>query len=227
VDFLAIARQVAFKSGTVSSTTLPSAVTGQTGRLAQIVDYTISAWNDIQTAEQDWRWMRTEFTGSVTVGDGRYSGANFSLTRWSRWIFDPNPGAWTGLSLYLTATGVSDETPLTYLPWDEFRRMFLFGTQTNGRPRFFTIGNDVPDGSYTVVGEYKKSPQTLAVDADTPEMPAENHILIVWWALVMLGENDEAVAQDPAWRLRRDAELDKLTMSQLPRLGLGPGSTLA
>ena len=108
MNYLAISQKVAFRSGTVSSTSLPSAVTGQTGRLAQIVDFVDASWQSIQTMRPDWRWMRTEFTGAILSPTQRWSATDLSITRFSRWVFDPRPGYSSGWSMYLTATGVSD-----------------------------------------------------------------------------------------------------------------------
>ncbi len=44
------------------SLTGPSAVTGQTGRLGQVVNWVNSAWMDVQTRHDDWKFMRGSFT---------------------------------------------------------------------------------------------------------------------------------------------------------------------
>ena len=211
-----------------------STVSSQTGRKLKIVNYTALAWEQIQTAHRTWRWMRTEFTFAMTAPTQRYSGSDMSLTRWSRWVFDPRRENWSGFSNYLTATGVSDEQPMLFMDWMSFRRRFLFGTQTADRPSFFTIDNagqftlgPYPAADYTLVGEYQKSPQTLTANSDEPECPAENHDVIVWWALMLLAEHDEAIIQDPWWRLQRSAEYQKLMLSQLDPIEMGPGSVLA
>ncbi len=228
MTFLEICRQVAFLSGTAPSLTTLSAVTAQTGRLAQVVNWTNVAWERIQTVRPDWQWMREEFTGSILTPTQRFAASDFSITRFSSWHFDPRPGEDSGFSLYLTATGVSDEQPIRFMAWDLFRRQFLRGTQTADRPAWFTVDYDrklvmgpAPSADYTVRGEYFKSPQTLSANSDLAELPAENHWLLVWDALILLAENDEAVVQDPAWRLRRDAEMAKLQFMQLPRVSSG------
>jgi len=49
-----------------------------------------------------------------------------------------------------------------------------------------------PDDDYTVRGEYWKLPQTLAANGDIPECPAQYHDIIVWRALQIMAEHDEA-----------------------------------
>jgi hypothetical protein len=208
-------------------------VTGLTGRLAQVVDYVNTAWEDIQTERGDWRWMRTRFTGSILSAATAWSYTDFSITSFSHWVFDPRPSADSGFSLYLTATGVSDEQPLRYMEWDLFHRRYLRGSQTDSRPQWFTVNDSEqivlgpgPDADYTIRGMYQKGPTTLSANDDTPAMPSQFHRLIVWHALVMMAENDEAVAQDPAWRLRRDAMRAQLVRHQIDPIRL-TGSHLA
>ncbi len=224
MTFLEIANQVAFLSGTFPSLTAISTVTGQTGRKAQVVNWTNVAWQRIQTIRPDWGWMRTEFTGSVLTPTQRFAAADFSITRFSRWIYNPRTDD-SGLSLYRTSLGVSDEQPLCFMAWEGFRRMFLRGAQTAARPFYFTVDasgqlclGPYPDYDYTIRGEYQKSPQVITAGSDVPECPVENHWVIVWYALVLLAENDEAVQQDPLWRISYKAELSKLERAQMPRL---------
>jgi hypothetical protein len=45
----------------------------------------------------------------------------------------------------------------------------------------------VPDGAYTIVYEFYRTPITLSADADTPAMPARFHELIAFRALRAYG----------------------------------------
>jgi hypothetical protein len=225
VTYLEICNQVAFLSGTFPSLTAISTVTGQTGRKAQAVNWTRLAWEQIQTIRQDWLWMRTEFDGAVLAPTQRFEASDFAIDpdRFSRWVYSPRGDS--GFTLYLTATGVSDEQPLRYIGWNEFRRAYLRGVQIAARPGVFTVDTagqlvlgPAPDDDYTITGEFQKSPQVMTANGDVPEMPAENHWLIVYRALCFLAVNDEAVQQDPAWRLEYRAELSKLERAQLPKM---------
>jgi hypothetical protein len=227
VTFLEIANQVAFLSGTFPSLTAISTVVGQTGRKAKCVNWTNVAWQQIQTIRPDWGWMRTEFTGSILTPTQRFEASDFSITRFSRWAFSTRGDS--GLTLYRTSTGVSDEQPVSYMEWDSFRRTYLRGVQAAARPARFTIDSagqivlgPYPDYDYTITGEYQKSPQVMTANGDIPEAPVENHWLIVWAALILLAEDDEAVNQDPAWRIRYASELSKLERAQLPKMGNAP-----
>lgn len=222
--FLELAQRVASDSGTINGTA-PTAVTGQTGRLAKIVRWTNDAWRQIQNAHGEWLWMRSDFSGGISSGTRSYSGSDLSLTRFGRWIC-----AGEGedrYSIYKTATGVSDEGALTFLPYDYFYRTCLRGDQTNDRPAYFTITPDrklsfhpIPDDSYTVRGPYRKSAQDLTADGDVPEMPEDYHDLIADVALQLLGAHDEAVTQLSLWQLRRLAKFSDLEREQLPQMDI-------
>lgn len=176
---------------------MPSTVTDQTGRLRKLVDWVITSWNDIQIMHDDWRWMRTTYSGAVTQGTSKYTAASFSLTRFTKWVKDPY-----SVTLYATASGVADEGDILFIPWDRWRLLYDRGTQTQNRPVHWSISpadefclGPVPDAAYMVRGEYIKGPQTLAANSDIPELPTRFHLIIVWHALIMMARFDEGVFQ--------------------------------
>lgn len=236
--FLELAQLVASESGTFSGT-VPSAVTGQTGRLAKVVRWTNEAWRSIQNAHGQWRWMQSQFTGSITDGTQSYAPTSFTdvlaaaaISRFGEWVCTGDETE-DRFSIYKTATGVSDETVLKYLDWNTFYTERMRGSVSTeeDRPGWFTINpannylyfSKIPDTTYTVRGFYRKSPQELSADGDTPEMPSRFHDLIVDIALEHLGTHDEAQGQIPLWRLRRFARFNELERDQLPKIRLaGP-----
>jgi hypothetical protein len=224
LNYLQLCQRTAQYSGTIDGTA-PTAVTGQVGRLAILVNMVNSAWSDIQGEHLDsWRWLRSGFTGTLSAGTKRYTAGSFSLTRFSRWIEE-----FGSLSMYATATGVSDEKALEFIDYQLWRRTYDRGTPQPQRPRQVAISpteelcfGAVPDAGYTVLGEYMKGKQTLADDADIPECPADYHEVIVWKALILLNWFDEAsqltFGQCQQFYFER---LDALRRSQLPRTVIG------
>jgi hypothetical protein len=230
MTYLELVQQAAFESGTFPSLSSVTTVTGQTGRKAQFVDAVKQAWINIQASRNDWFWLRDDFTSAAILDPtSEFSASDLGVsTRFSRWLFDMRPGEDSGWSLYLTATGVSDEQPLRFMPYNQFRLQFLRGSQTANRPAWFTINPErkvvlgpAPDADYTIRGERMKSAQALSANSDEPECPADYHMAIVWDALVMMTEKDEAIVQDPAWRARRKEWRDRLAYDQAPRLTMG------
>lgn len=226
--FLALCQQVASDSGTIDgNSTLPTAVIGQTGRLAKIVRWTNQAWRSIQNAHGSWRWMQAEFSsGNVASGTRAYSGSDLGLTRHAEWAYSGRADE-NRFTLYPTADGVAQEGQLEFVDYRDFYTRFMRGPQTNARPTYFTINPEnkialhpIPDAAYTIRGIYRKTPQDLTANDDEPEMPARFHDLIVDAALVSLGIYDEAVAQIPLWRLRQIVRFSELETDQLPRITL-------
>ena len=228
MNFLALCQRVASESGTINGT-LPTAVTSQTGRLLKVVNWTAEAWNQIQGEHTTWKWMRAEFSGAVLTNTVRYTPASFNLTRHRAWITDEAHDA-GAITVYATATGVSDETVLVRADWEDFRAMYLRGSQTAARPIEYAVSpagelcfGPKPDAAYTAQGEYYKSAQTLSANSDTPECPEEHHMTIVWRALKLLKIHDEDMVQTKRDidALHTDA-MFALMASQLPRPRVGP-----
>lgn len=227
--YLELCQAVARESGTVADLTSPSTVTGQTGRLLRIVNWTAQAWKDIQNARSDWRWMRKEFAGDTIATIRRYS-INTGSERFRSWVFDTTPGAEHSFSAYLTATGKSTERKLISVHWDEFRKRYLFGTaeEETGSPTHISVDPanqlvlyPIPDAVWTIRGEFMRGPQILSDDDDTPELPLEHHDAIMWKALILMGGFDEAVEQDPYWARQLAPHMDSLIATQTPRITLG------
>lgn len=206
----------------------PTTVTNQTGELKRLVTWIAQAWTEIQNKKNNWRWMRSSFTLATVAADGSYAYTDCTdtltvaaIARFARW-YPYN------FRIYLTSTGVAGETRLNFCPWESFRDVWLMGTQTDGFPSDISIDPQdnlrlgaVPDAIYTVTGDYQRGAQTLAVDADTPDMPARFHTLIMHeaakkYAAYHSAPEVWAQANDQAKGYWTDLYVD-----QLPRGGFG------
>ena len=223
MNFLQLCQKTAKLSGTVNSDGLPAAVTGQTQlRLIRIVDYTALAYTDIQNIHAEWRWLQGELPAATALtvsGTARYLPATWNIdSRFAEWIAGQDT-----MSIYLTATGESNENTLRFICWDEYRAKYLRGSQTNNRPIEYAISpanefclGPIPDAVYTIRGPYRKSPQTLAVNADTPEMPARYQDMIWRKALMLLHAYDESAFAVASHEIQYLADLENLERDQLP-----------
>lgn len=215
MTFLELCQRVRQEAGI--SGTGPSSVVSQSGENKRIVDWVNSAWEDIQLARPDWFWMRSDFSFQTVVDQYAYTPVQAGIaSRFSNWDTD-------SISTYLTSTGVADESGLNYIDYASYRDQFLTGVQTASRPIACSISPVLslligyrPNAVYTVHGEYFKAPQTLSAGTDTPEMPSQFHMAIVYRAL-MLYARYEAAAE-----IYSDAELNyrrlikRIELSQLP-----------
>jgi hypothetical protein len=211
-------------------------VVSQTGELRRLVDWAASAYDEIQNRHTNWRWMRSRFTLSATVGDDEYpyTAATDALTaltisRFARWWPLDDQG-YNAMKIYLTSAGVGTENWLRFIPYASFRNIYKIGTQTNGYPAFVTIDpqNNIllgpaPDGTYSVSGEYQRGPQSLTADADEPDMPAKYHLLIVYRAMMKYGRFKSAAEVLNGGKYEGDRLMRQLEAEQLPAMALaGP-----
>lgn len=228
--FLQLVQAVARESGTVPNVGEPATLTNQTGRMARIINWVIDAYEQIQIDEKDWLWLVAGFEGTAAASTRAHDGAALSISeRFSNWVTNDEDGRGT-FTLQEPALGREDEAPICEVEYAAFRRTYLVGTASEevGRPRAFAIDPQgrvvfypLPDKGYTVRGQYRKAPQTLAVDADVPEMPAEFHDAIKWRALVFLGVFDENGTQTPAWQSAHNRIFSRLRTHQMPKISLG------
>ena len=225
--FLQLTQDVARESGTVSGTN-PATVLSQTGRLLKIVNWIDQASVALQNLHADWRWMQKTFSGDTSSGSGQYTPASWSITDLRDWLRDNRVTGYQPHTIYLTADGVAGEGALLEITWQQWRTTYGRGSQTNNFPSQYAISpagefslGPIPDDTYTINGEYRQAAVRLTADGDTPAMPAAFHEIIVWRALMMLAEFDEAAEQRAAAIINYNALLEDLQRDQLPVVSLG------
>ncbi len=204
-NFLQLCQAVARESGTVTGIQ-PATVTNQSGRLLKIVRFTEQAWQDIQNIREDWNWMLRQWSGNTLLDTEAYTAASWNISDLSRWAHK------TKHVLFCKPQGadIVQQRRLTYVNWSEFRANLQFSVVDSNPPTHWSVrpGDNAlmlspkPDAVYELNGEYFKSIQTLVTDTDIPELPADHHNLIMWRALVLLHEHDEA--DDQAVRADRN-----------------------
>lgn len=227
--YLSICKDVARESGVVPTWASISTMQDQTGRIQRIGEWVNTAHKDVQMA-QEWLWLVDDFSGALTASTQRYSATSIlsaaDAARFSKWDFydrDQLPA----FSIYLTSDGQSKEQHIQFVPWQRFRRAYMFGVNATetGQPSVVSVDPQqqlvfypIPDAAYTVRGLFKKNAQTLTEDDDTPEMPADFHDIIMWKALGLLGLFDEAGAQMPGWEKEERKLYRRLMGHQLPEI---------
>jgi len=229
MNFKEICQRVEIESGTVDVSALLSTVVGQTSRKLKVVGWVQAAWQIVQGARTDWRFMRREYGQILQAGKGSYTGADLSVPRFSMWLRDQRD--YRPHSIYDPDIGATDLTPLSEISWNRWRDEFGRGAQTAGRPQVYAISPDdriclgpVPDKAYRLEGEYLREFQSLAADSDVPEIPATHHLVIVWRALMLLADHDEADKALSSATAKFITAMEKLERDQVdrPRIGRGP-----
>ena len=167
-------------------------VANQVGRLARVVNAISSAWEDIQNAHKDYRFLRRSTSWVTVNGQATYTPAQCgvpvgTMGQWIRNTF----------RVYNTAAGTGSEVFLTYVGYDEWRDRYQYSAfrTSYGWPTEVTITPDdgiglgmVPTGDYTIVGDYYRNAQILTVDGDIPILPEKHDsMIIVYRAMELYG----------------------------------------
>lgn len=182
MDRLALCKRLRSEAGLGGSG--PSATTGQTGEMLQVVEWIDEAWNRIQSS-RNWDFMWEVSTVVVTAGTSSTAGTIPA----SRYLKDATTDS----------TGVEQ----CYMPWNDFRRAFPTALIPAGNPSVWTIRPDkafavnaAPTSSKTFSVERYKNPTAMAADASEPTgLASEHHMIIVWRALMLYAGHDEAGEQ--------------------------------
>ena len=207
MNFLQLVRRTMSECG-ASGGALPTVI-GQTGEAARFVGWVVSAWDAIQLAHPNWNWMRDDFSFTTATGVATYTPALSGIaTRF---------GSWDGHSIQC------DGSDMSWFDYPTFRTASRLST-TQSRP-FIAATKSIdlslsptPSGAFTISGEYFKSPQTLALDADVPEMPDRFHLAIVYQAMKYYARYEAAGEVMVAAEKDYKSILRKLEIDQLPSI---------
>lgn len=225
MNYLALTNRLRVECGT--SNTELSSVIGANDEAARLAAWIAQAWQEIQTAEPEWQWMRGSFSFPTVNTQYAYTSTEAGIASFTNWKLD-------SMRVYETASGFGTELLLSVLDYDSYRNKYLYSSfRTNyQRPLECSVAPDktlvlgpVPTAGYTVVGEYYKAPTTLSLDADVPDMPERFHMAIVYLAMTYYGLYEAAPEVLQRGQVGYMNQLNRLRLDQLPMVTLG--STLA
>ena len=210
----------------------PSSVVSQTGESKKLVKWYKDAYIEIQN-RSDWRWLRHSFTVNTVASDDTYASSectdtttSSAISRFSKWRLadtrDPP-------KIYLNSAGIGTERWLIYSPWEYFKTVYKIGSQLSntGAPAHISfdpanqlVVGPIPNGVYVVTGDYIRSPQVLAENTDTPEMPSQFHKLIVYRAMQKYGYHESAPEVIERGRFEERRMMRQLEDNQLDPIGM-------
>lgn len=151
----------------------PSAVTGQVGILAKLVNWVAEADFETCSRYQDWDFMTvTDWDANTVIGTAAVAAPT-------------DIGTWDRESFYLDYDQ-STYSRLTAMDYREWRDTLRQGVKTNQRPSIAVIKPDgslilepPPDAVYSLTAEYQAEPARLAADDDESRIPAMFEMVIV------------------------------------------------
>ncbi len=187
MTFLDLAKRLGQEVGAAGAG--PTSVSGQTGEYGRLVDWVRDAWTEIQARHRDWSFLWAEFSTAVTDAESDYDVA-------------------PDVRYIIPDTVRLDGERLAEMNYQEYAR--LYKAHESMVQRAFTILPTgklrlIPAANGTLTGEYYRTPQTLAADADEPLAPAHLHDTIIAQALLYYATYEDApeIYQDARARLRR------------------------
>jgi hypothetical protein len=221
MTFLELCQRLVQESGGLSGTG-PTTTASQTGDMGKVVDWILSAYEDIQNLHPDWNFLRNELTFQTIAAQQAYTPAQAGYTEYGEWIKD-------SFRSYLTSSGVNGEIEMEWREWEDFRATYMLGAirATTTQPYIVSQKPDtslilwpIPDAAYTINGEYFKRAQTMTDDGDIPIIPVKYQMIIVWRALMFYAgwANAPEMYQVGQKEFRR--LLNQLELSQLPAIRL-------
>lgn len=187
MNFLQLVQRLARDTGVAG--TGPSTVVGQSGDSGRLVNWISSAWTDIQTIHPDWQWMRASASFATIDGQATYTPAQCGVTDFGAW--DRN-----SFRNYDTAAGTSSEIFMTYQEYEIWRDEYQMGSMRSVRTRPYQVTitpakaiglGPTPTSGYTVIGDYYTVPTEMTLDSDTPSLPTQYHMAIVYRAMMFYG----------------------------------------
>lgn len=228
MDYLALCKKVHLmvRIGEETPGTQPAAVTGQTGVLAEMVQWVTASHDDICKLHTDWAFMRGSTSFTLALGDRILTKAEMvaAVPTFGKVApFVTDNGAFIGITP-VADPGAAEEI-VEYVPYQEWQGAYDAPPIQTGRPTHFTIAPDqsmefsaIPDQAYSVRTNYRKKVVPLAANTDQPMLDEDYHNLIVYWAVV----HYYCLSRDKTQELRAKAdaglkrELTKLRNEQLP-----------
>ena len=189
-------------------------------------------WKKIQAEHSDWQFLRSNFEFDTVADQAKYTpqqakvtddGTNTGASILASWKLD-------SLRISTSGNNYADEALAGFLTWEQYRNLYQYGRMRFERSKPVVFTSDpqknlwfgiIPNGAYTVNGEFYRTPQALSADEDEPLMPERFHSLVAYKALRAYGIFQSA----PEVIGRADDVISTLYMDliadQLPTMQMG------
>lgn len=225
MNYLQIVQKAITRSGV--RTALPSTLAGATDITVDFVAWVDDAWRELQEESTNW-WFRQKLdeTLAVTTSTDEYNMPTDLETLNYRTI-----------TIYLTAK--TDETPIHFIRYEDWRMLKDTIDSAAGRPRYITERPDgvlqiwpVPDQNYTLRYDGVWDIDEMTSDSDTPglnrtggiSLPARYHYVIVWDAVKRYAEHHEDPDALEKAQSKYLAQHARLTEKLRPPIFVKPGA---
>lgn len=201
-------------------------VTGLTGESLRFHDWINAAWVDVQTAHEDWQFMRQPLQFNTVGAQWQYTPAEVGVgSTFANWKRDSFRASSVGANY-------GDEQLLNFMEWNTFRNLYQYANMRNtqSRPVVVTIVppsknlglGAIPNQPYVIVGEYYRKPTEFTTATEEPDLPARFHPMIVYRAMMFYAGYEAATEVYQRGELEFKRLMNRLEIDQLPDLISGP-----
>lgn len=194
--------------GAGSAGTGPSSTINQTGEYKRLVDWVDGAWSEIQR-EHKWDFLWESATVTVLSGDHLVAGS-------------------IPAGRYVQSSAFVGAKPLEYMPWRRFSAAYPDALLTDGEPSAWSVRPDKalvvnykPLDDTDIIVERYKNPIAMTADTDIPAMPVEHHMAIVWKALLLYSNFEEAGVTRLTAQTEYERHIKALGLLELPDFEFG------
>lgn len=221
MDYLKLCKELCREAGIPANGL--SDVTGLNGEYERVCAWVAQAWDELQLAREDWWFMRNGFSLSTEAGDNSYLAADCltPVLDLGEWVTD-------SLKIYKASQGKAFEGRLPFVEYAKWDATYNVGIQTQGQPTRFTVRPDMslgfdctPDSAYIISGDYARSATPLVLKTDTPALPAQFHMAIVYLALQKYGAYEAAAETFAYGKDRYDYYLARIERNQISPITFG------
>lgn len=221
MNFLALVSRARRKCGVTGAD--PTTLVDQPEETKRLIDWVNEAWMDIQLQREDWEWMRSTFSFVTVNLQSSYTPAEAGITDFGVWALD-------NFRNYVTATGTRSEILMDYWPYEAWRDTYYFGANrlVASRPIVASITPDKqlalgPFGAsgYTVTGSYYKVASELSANTDTPDLPAQFHMAIIYRTMMLYGAYEAAQEVYNEGEIEFKKMMGRINLNQIPMITFG------
>lgn len=202
LEIVKMTRQLAGVEGTAVSTV------NQSGEAKRVVDWCDHAWEEIQQAH-NWNFLWEAATVTITANTNATAGT-------------------VAARRYLKDATYNGQNLMTYLAWELFRSTWPTPLIAAGVPTIWTIRPDKalavnakPTADLVLSVERYKNPTPMATDTDVPAMPAEHHMAIVYKALLLYANFEEAGVTRATAQSEFNRHMGAMGIIELPDVTFG------
>lgn len=223
-NFLDLVRRLSIEIGDPGDG--PTTLSGATGQTRRLMMWINQAWIEINEAYPDWDWNRvTPGVSFVTVA------AQTIYTPTQAGVPGGEVGHWDKdtFRTYLTTGGTDVELHMQWVPYDEWRDVYNFGSMRTAQvqPMIFSILPNLslalqcPLVGYTVTGDYFTLPSGMSADADIPALPLRYFMTIVYKAMTYYGSFESAPEVYAAGEEGYNRMMTRMTSLRMPEITAG------